>query len=345
MADIPPLTESALADFSRRNPLLGWGPPVDAAGRVQRLEPRPDPAFRGDAAPCVSAYGDSFTYGSQVADDETYPHDLAARLGCAAANYGAGGYGPDQMLLLWRAQRALDRSPVVIVGHASEDILRSISQLEALLYPGPDVAFSFKPRFELTGDGALAPIGLPVEDGAALRAFARDPNRVLRHDEFARRPRRRFPFAIALARWLLTDFHVRARIARAPRYAAFYRADHPSHALELTTAILATFAREARADGRRAFVLLIPEAADLDAYRADGRWIDQPLADALTSAGVRVIHAGPRLAARPGFDRCALFIGCAGHLTAAGNAAIADIVHDAVAHAVPHGRTTASGFR
>lgn len=278
--------------------------------------PRHDPAFDVTTPPCISTYGDSFTYGAEAGDAETYPHDLGVSLGCRVANFGAGGYGADQALLLFRAQRTTDRSRVVILGHASEDIMRSVSQLELLLYPTDEPGWSFKPRFKL-----------------ALGELRRiDPDRYLRDDFFFQtRPRREFPYSLAIARWLLTDFDVRARVRGAARYADFYSSDHPSGAFPLTVAILTAFAREARADGREPFVLLIPEAPDLRTFTSSGAWIDQPLADALRRNGVRIIHAGPLLAKRPDFaDPCAVYTGCHGHFTQRGYAALAEVVRDAV---------------
>ena len=298
MAAMPPLPD---------RPVIGFGP-VNG--------PRHDPAFAPDAPPCISAYGDSFTYGAEAPDESTYPHDLGVSVRCRVANYGAGGYGADQALLLFRAQQSIDRAHVVILGHASEDIMRSVSQLELLLYPTDETVWSFKPRFTLTS-GALTRI---------------DPDRSLDDDYFFRtRPRRRFPYSFAIARWLLTDFDVRARVRGVARYADFYASDHPSGALPLTVAILTAFSREARAEGREPYVLLIPEAPDLPAFASSGAWIDQPLADALTRNGVRVIHGGPLLARRPDFvDPCAVYTGCHGHFTQRGYAALADVVRDAV---------------
>ena len=92
----PDLDEAQYADYLvTRHPVLGWPspetfgkPPLDAIGA--RLSPaQPDTQAR----PCVSAFGDSFTFGAQVEAEAAYPKRLAERLGCRVNNFGVGGYG------------------------------------------------------------------------------------------------------------------------------------------------------------------------------------------------------------------------------------------------------------
>ncbi len=74
--------------------------------------PRLSPHFSAEdykKYPCVYAYGDSFVYGDEVSDKETWAVILEEQLGCPVANYGVGAYGTDQAYL--RLARELpDRS-------------------------------------------------------------------------------------------------------------------------------------------------------------------------------------------------------------------------------------------
>jgi hypothetical protein len=324
MADVPRLSEAEIAEaLARRSASLGWGPATDATGRVVRPAPRSDPAFPAERRACASAYGDSFTLGA--ADDVTYPHFLAVAFGCPVANYGVGGFGSDQALMLFRAQRGRDAAPVVVLGHLSENVMRNVNQYQRLIYPASRL--KFKPRFVLD-DGALRYVPLPVADAADYRAVADRPERFLRHDAFLARPRPAFPYSVALARWLLTDPLVRSRLTRRPWHAPLYRADHPSGAFPLTTRILSSFAAEARTEGRRPVVFLIPMRADLAYARRTGEWPDQPLADALRAGDVPVVHAGPAVLARLGAgDPATLFV-ADGHPNATGYAMLAAILAD-----------------
>jgi hypothetical protein len=323
MAEIRPASAGRAAAFAaHRSALFGWGPVSMADGRGVALAPRADPLFDAQEPACVSVYGDSFTAGSGVRDADTYPHQLSRRLGCRVANYGVGGYGDDQSLILERSQRALVRAPVLVLAHTAEDLLRNVSQYEPLLYPSLDEEPAFKPRFVMPG---LRRIDAPAADEPSLRAFERNPDGFLLNDWFSDRPRRGFPYTLAIARWLLSDFHVRARIRGVPRYADFYDPAHPSNGLPLTVAILTAFAQEAEADGHRAYVLLIPTAGDVVYHARSGAWIDRPLADALAASGVRVVRA------EMGGDPCHYYLECTGHLNARGNVRVAEILADALA--------------
>src|SRR5262249_7026483 len=59
----------------------------------------------GPASPCGSAFGDSFTHGDEVDDNEAWPFLLSQKLGCEIENFGAGGYGLDQAYLKYLKYR------------------------------------------------------------------------------------------------------------------------------------------------------------------------------------------------------------------------------------------------
>ncbi len=295
MAANPHVTPEQIDEFLLRRTPLGWGPPINEGGHVLQSRPRRDPGLEWlDDRDCASAYGDSFTAGSGTADDDTYPHELGSILGCRVSNYGVGGYGSDQAFMLWRAQRHLDTAPVVVLGHLSENILRNVNQYRNLLYPGRELFF--KPRF-VQDDGALVEVPVPIRTAQDFQQLESDPASVLRHEAFLDRPRRAFPYTLALARWLVADFHVRSQLAGVPRHEAFYRSNHPSQALQLTARLLTAFASEAGANGQTPYVVLIPMGDDFVYAVRTNRWPDQPLAAALREAGVSVIHAGPPMLA------------------------------------------------
>jgi len=100
----------------------------------------------------VLVFGDSFTFGEEVGDGQTY----AARLeglfpGVEFLNLGVHGYGHDQMLLYLRESVALYEPDVVILGYLHVDDVRNLLSFR-------DYA---KPSFELV-DGRLELRGVPV---------------------------------------------------------------------------------------------------------------------------------------------------------------------------------------
>ena len=73
----------------------------------------------------ISAVGDSFTAGSEVADDKTFPAQLEQLLEYPVINAAVGGYGTDQMILM--AETLMPRlSPAaIVVGILDDDINRA----------------------------------------------------------------------------------------------------------------------------------------------------------------------------------------------------------------------------
>jgi len=96
--------------------------------------------------------GDSFTFGDEVADSETYAFHLQQLLpDTDVINMGVHGYGHDQMLILLREEGVRYRPDVVILGFVQADMPRN-----TMLFR--DYA---KPRFTIDG-GALNLLGSPV---------------------------------------------------------------------------------------------------------------------------------------------------------------------------------------
>jgi hypothetical protein len=109
------------------DPLLGWTQQSNfAGGGFNTL----DYGIRRNAAGdrlvqgAILAVGDSYTAGSEVVDEDTWPAQLEKLLRRRVINAGVGGYGVDQSVL--NAERLLPilNPKVVIVGIYDEDVLR-----------------------------------------------------------------------------------------------------------------------------------------------------------------------------------------------------------------------------
>lgn len=98
------------------------------------------------ASAVVLAVGDSFTFGDEVADDETWPARLEQAIGAPVANGGVFGYGIDQAVL--RAERQLSAgSPAprcVVLALVSDDVSRCELSCRHV----------YKPWFEIGNDAA-----------------------------------------------------------------------------------------------------------------------------------------------------------------------------------------------
>lgn len=284
-----------------RDPLLGWPPSQDFGAPDSGFDSsgsRRTPAFPDPrkTPPAVSAYGDSFTFGSEVDDEHAYPNVLSTLLKARVSNFGVGGYGTDQAYLRFH-ENASDAAPVVILGHTSENILRNVNRFRALLYSSE--AFGLKPRFIPTAQGRLELLPMPEGDYAAYEKWIHDPAR-LRHEYFVPGGpsgiyRAAFPYSVTMVRTLFGNFHLRAKLAGEPWYAEFYRQDHSSGALAVTAGILKKFHDEALSRGRRPIVLFIPTGQDFLYYEKNKKWVYTPLAQKLAAEKIECIDAGPLL--------------------------------------------------
>jgi len=91
----------------------------------------------------ILVLGDSFTFGTDVSDNETYSHYLEAALpNTEVLNLGVQGYGQDQMLLYLQEEGVKYHPDIVILGFAFMDTYRNLWKFFAFA----------KPKFELTPD-------------------------------------------------------------------------------------------------------------------------------------------------------------------------------------------------
>lgn len=104
----------------------GPGFTTDAA----RCRRQPPPAAAG--APRVLLLGDSVTFGTGVADEETFAH-LLGRRGLTVANFAVPGWGLDQSLLRFEREGASFRPSVVALNVCLANDLADI-MLESYLY-------------------------------------------------------------------------------------------------------------------------------------------------------------------------------------------------------------------
>ena len=92
----------------------------------------------------ILVLGDSFTFGTDVSDAETYSHDLESALpNTEVLNLGVQGYGQDQMLLYLKEEGVKYRPDIVILGFAYMDTNRNLWKFFAFA----------KPKFEAAPDG------------------------------------------------------------------------------------------------------------------------------------------------------------------------------------------------
>ncbi|MFO1086134.1 MAG: GDSL-type esterase/lipase family protein [Reyranellaceae bacterium] len=77
------------------------------------------------ADPPILAVGDSFTFGDEVSDPETWPAQLQQLTGRRVLNGGVSGYGFDQIVLRAEQLAARDKPADIVVAFIADDIRRT----------------------------------------------------------------------------------------------------------------------------------------------------------------------------------------------------------------------------
>ncbi|OSM01811.1 SGNH/GDSL hydrolase family protein [Magnetofaba australis] len=322
------------AYLKARDPVLGWpSKALGFTGELDALGARVSEAFPDPAAqPALSIYGDSFAYGSEVSPHQAWADLLSRHIGARVNNFGVPGYGTDQAYLRFTTKRSVDRAPVAMLAHYSEDILRNLTSSYDLIYPVGGVGL--KPRFRLLQDGSLELIPLMGGTWASYRDVVEDPGANMPADDFFKpgglggTQKFGFPFTLRVA-LALRHLHVQGKLTATPWHAPLYRPDHPSRALDLTAAILNRFVADARAAGVRPLLAIIPSGADLLEFTRSGKWIYATLRDRLQQEGVELLDFGPRLMAHlQGENPCNLFKSCYQHMNPRGNEVLAQLAFE-----------------
>jgi hypothetical protein len=101
----------------------------------------------------VIAVGDSFTFGDEVDDADTWPAQLEALLAAPVVNGGVFGYGLDQIVLRAEQLLARGRAAALVVSIVPNDVLRCEYAYR----------YAWKPYF-IVQDGELALAGVPVPE-------------------------------------------------------------------------------------------------------------------------------------------------------------------------------------
>ena len=135
----------------------------------------------------LALFGDSFTAGDDVSDDEVWGQQLEIMLNEAGIraevlNFGVGAYGMDQAFLRWQEHGRHFAPDIVIFGLQPENLARNLNVFRQLMH-GSGPPFS-KPRFLFAG-GRLQLINSPtLPPEQLITAFERFGNHALAQYEY-----------------------------------------------------------------------------------------------------------------------------------------------------------------
>lgn len=179
---VPPLhtlknTGPRFEDVFAHHPVLGWvnqpravvenGLQVTVGPEGFRAIGGPSP---GSVPRTVVVVGDSFSFGSDLADADVYlTHVQAALPEVAVLDLGVPIYGPDQMWLSYREQGRAYHPQLVVMALLGVDLFRADHDL---------IAFP-KPRFVMQEGGGLQLTGVPTLDRERTRLVSLFRPRVL----------------------------------------------------------------------------------------------------------------------------------------------------------------------
>ncbi len=261
---------------------------------MRRTGPAP-----ADAGAPILAVGDSFTFGEEVSDGETWPADLQRLTGRRVLNAGVSGYGFDQIVLRTEALAPLYRPEAIVVAFIADDIRRT--EMRRLWSAD-------KPYFVPEGDG-LSLRNVPVPPRAPAQATLSFWQKTLGYS---------FTFDFILRRLdLLHDWygdHIRV---------------HPRGTGERLSCLLTARLGELQKSGGSKILLVAeydPVVWDDPAFAAEQRRMTRDLLACGRKNGLATLDSYEALAATPRpRDLYVLW-----HMNAAGNALIARLVADAL---------------
>ena len=304
----------------RFDPELGWGvPPArrlddnrtwDASGC--RSGPEPLSLERREGRRRLVSLGCSFTFGAEVADDETWPYQLDAALDeVEVGNLGLGGHGLDQTLLRWRRDGVRLRPDEVWLGWLPAAALRVVSCTRTTQNHQATTILP-KPRFHLSEEGALLEEPSPAATLEELRNLYSRPGAFFeafrdRDLWVARTPAAYAPTGsramhyTALGRMWLTSREYRDREV-APWLLA-----PDSEVYRLTRALILQMREEVEATGARFRFLVLPGKIDLRHEERTGARYWSALLDDLRSLGVALVDLTGTLQNAGGAGRAELW--------------------------------------
>ncbi|UCG72337.1 MAG: hypothetical protein JSV45_13995 [Chromatiales bacterium] len=274
-----------------QDPVLGWYRIGNSAGMRddREYEKRPAPGTIR-----VSAFGDSFTYGSDVELQETWAKQLTTIVpAIETLNYGNGAYGLDQAYLRYRKLGAEYNPDIVLIGFMTENIARHVNVFRAFYTRSYRNVIFTKPRFILQ-DGQLTLLDNPIASLEDHRDLLANDRRVLAelgrndyHYQINYR-RGRFDFLPSVRLMKIVAYVLRLKILDPIiRLDGMYSAE--SEAYDVTVAIFDAFYREVLENGALPIVVIFPDLHDQRRSRKKRERRYSPLLVDLEGRGYPVI--------------------------------------------------------
>ncbi len=315
-----------------QDPILGWLPVVgtNSAGIRDNREPEKVPP---EGTIRIAAFGDSFTYGEDVALDETWERQLMSiDPSVEVLNYGVPAYGLDQAYLRYLRSGSEYRPHIVFIGYMSENIARNVNVFRAFytrMYR--DTIFT-KPRFKVKDD-QLVQLENPlstVQDYERLLLHERETLAKLGESDYHYRTNYNQGFADFLpsVRMAKLSWGVLEKRMIDPIYQLDGTYDRKSEAYDVTLRIFDAFYRKVLEDGSMPVIILFPDLNDQERSRRKKKPSYSPVVELFQQNGYRFIDALAAL--KPYEARYAVkdLVRQWGHYSPTGNRIIAEHIRE-----------------
>lgn len=260
------------------------------------------------ATPWIAALGDSFTFGEEVAYEDTWVAQLAKLFEgrVAVANFGVGGYGIDQAYLRYLRDARPRHPSVAMLSFISNNLFRSMIVYTFLNFPEWENPFS-KPRLLVAEEG-LRLVNVPTIPPAAIFSKSAISDLPYLSYDMGYTPfewRREWYHTSYVARFLLTRF---------PRWTPLNANASEEAVFSLNERVLRAFIEQTTESGTIPVIAYFPTAGDFHPQRPNltGKRF-------LQRTGIPYLDPTPCLLQIPDSER---FMP-GGHYSPRGNAAVA----------------------
>ena len=284
----------------------------------------------------VAAYGDSFTYGSEVSNEHAWTYVLEqVSSDIEVLNYGVPGFGTDQAYLRYlREQNSLSPSAVLIC-FAPVDLGRSVNVYRRFISTR-ELPLS-KPRYMLDGNGELQLLPSPLSNAADYRDLVDNPALITEFGEYDywysalvyENPLYDWSATVRLLSniWLQLD----RKLISDNRLLHGDQFNRESEAFVVQTAILRQFYDDVIDSGQKPIILLFPGLSDVANSTAGTDNSYAPLIDYLQVENMQYVDAIEPLVRALSNHALQDLFAPGGHYSEIGNRMVAHFLADRLA--------------
>jgi len=285
------------------NPILGWDLPV---AERNNLGARRNKDYPMKEVYKLKAFGDSFTYGAEVENNDTWESVVEIKTGWDCLNYGVGAFGTDQAFLKYKMNNI--KTEYTVLGILCENIGRVASIYPALYmreWTPP------KPRFIMQGD-TIRLIANPISNpDSAFNLLDKTYIQRLKKLDYWPYYYKRTLEAPGKLAWPalytilghLPFFFERAQIelerifcpsyeTEIQSYKYFHLYENPNEIFKVLNSVIDQFVALSRKRHEHPIILVFPDQVSLDLIRKYGKNPYQPLIDFLNGRGYDFLDFG-----------------------------------------------------